>query len=111
MKNSLSDYTEFQFMKFVETIFEENNADRNDARLNELLLQFEKLTGHSAGMDLIYYPESGEECTPASITETVKNGARKTVFLGSNRPFNSFRRCGWNSRTSFLITPNTSSRK
>ncbi|MEA9979395.1 bacteriocin immunity protein [Pseudomonas sp. RTI1] len=74
-------------MKFVETIFEENNADRNDVRLNELLRQFEQLTGHPAGMDLIYYPESDEECTPVGITETVKKWREENGLPGFKPAF------------------------
>lgn len=71
MKESISEYTEAQFVQFMEEIFKENEADTDD-KLDFLLDKFRELTGHPDGSDLIYYADSDEECTPEAITRTVK---------------------------------------
>ncbi|QKG68654.1 bacteriocin immunity protein [Pseudomonas sp. B14-6] len=71
MKESISEYTEEQFIQFMEEIFRENEAD-SDEKLDVLLDQFRALTGHPDGSDLIYYAASDEECTPEAITQMVK---------------------------------------
>lgn len=53
MKNKFSDYTEAEFIQFMEEIFKENQA-ATDERLDPLLEHFEKITEHPDGTDLIY---------------------------------------------------------
>ncbi|MEB0048830.1 MULTISPECIES: bacteriocin immunity protein [unclassified Pseudomonas] len=72
MNNSFSDYTEAQFIRLMQEIFTANNNGTPDDVLGELLDQFCKLAEHPDGTDLIYYPESEDQCTPEGITETVK---------------------------------------
>ena len=71
MGNNISDYTEEQFIKFIQEIFRENEAD-SDEKLDTLLEQFRALTGHPDGSDLIYYAPSDDVCTPEAITQTIK---------------------------------------
>lgn len=71
MEKSISDYTEEQFIKFIEEIIMENEAD-SDEKLDILLDQFRALTGHPDGSDLIYYAPSDDVCTPEAITQTIK---------------------------------------
>ncbi|EJL6762746.1 bacteriocin immunity protein [Vibrio cholerae] len=70
-KSSISDYTEEDFLQLVEEIFKENVSDTDDV-LDELLEQFEDITQHPDGTDLIYYPETPEDGTPESIVRIVK---------------------------------------
>jgi hypothetical protein len=72
MKKSISDYTEAQFIRFMQEIFTANSNGTPDEILGELLDQFCELTEHPDGTDLIYWPEDETQCTPAGITETVK---------------------------------------
>lgn len=71
MKNSIADFSEVEFLQFVEEIFKENVSDTDDV-LDELLEQFEDITQHPDGTDLIYYPETPEDGTPENIVRIVK---------------------------------------
>ncbi|EJB8349240.1 bacteriocin immunity protein [Vibrio parahaemolyticus] len=71
MKNSITDFSEVEFLQFVEEIFKENLSDTDDV-LDELLEQFEDITQHPDGTDLIYYPETPEDGTPENIVRIVK---------------------------------------
>ncbi len=71
MKKSISDYTEAQFIQFMQAIRSANKSASDEA-LGELLEQFRLLTEHPAGTDLIYYPENGADNSNEGITETVK---------------------------------------
>lgn len=71
IKNSLSDYTEAQFIRFLQEI-RAANENASDEVLGELLEKFRMLTGHPDGSDLIYYPEDGADNSNEGITETVK---------------------------------------
>ncbi len=71
MSKQLSDYTENEFIEFMRLIFNENISD-NDDRLDDLLEEFEELTEHPAGTDLIYYPDNEANCSPEGITAIIK---------------------------------------
>ncbi|EEQ09149.1 Colicin immunity protein/pyocin immunity protein [Yersinia mollaretii ATCC 43969] len=71
LKNSITEYTEDEFIDFIKLIFEENIADTDDY-LDELLEHFERITEHPEGTDIIYYAPSDSECTPEKILETIK---------------------------------------
>ncbi|WP_313087370.1 bacteriocin immunity protein [Stutzerimonas nitrititolerans] len=71
MKKSLSDYTEAQFIQFLQEIRAANKS-ASDEVLGELLEQFRLLTEHPDGTDLICYPEAGADNSNEGITETVK---------------------------------------
>ncbi|WP_192985459.1 bacteriocin immunity protein [Pseudomonas sp. EggHat1] len=72
MKRKFADFTEAQFVDFMQQIFTANKNGTPDEILDELLDQFRQITEHPDGSDLIYWPESEEQCTPEGITETVK---------------------------------------
>ncbi|QZD70352.1 bacteriocin immunity protein [Pseudomonas sp. 3-2] len=67
----ISEYTETEFIRFIEKI-RATNKSGSDTELGELLAQFRKLTGHPDGTDLIFYPEPGEDDSAVGITKTVK---------------------------------------
>ena len=69
---NISDYTEAQFIQFMDELFTANDNGASDEALGELLDQFRLLTEHPDGTDLIYYPEDGADDTARGITETVK---------------------------------------
>jgi hypothetical protein len=71
MQKSISDYTESEFIRFMQEIRTANKS-ASDEVLGELLEQFRQLTGHPDGSDLIYYPEDGADNSNEGITETVK---------------------------------------
>ncbi|MBK5415536.1 bacteriocin immunity protein [Pseudomonas sp. TH31] len=72
LKNSLSEYTEAEFIKRLEELAKEDKEAENDARADVLLLHFEKVSEHPAGSDLIYYPEPGADNSPEGVTQIVK---------------------------------------
>ncbi|ELZ5939811.1 bacteriocin immunity protein [Providencia stuartii] len=76
LKNSISDYTESEFIDFMHEIDKENIAETDD-KLDVLLNHFEKITEHPAGTDLLYYAQSDADSTPEAITKIVKEWRAK----------------------------------
>ena len=72
MNKTISDYTEAQFIEFLDELFEANDNGASDEKLGEFLDKFRQLTGHPDGTDLIYYPEEGADDSAEGITRTVK---------------------------------------
>lgn len=71
MKKTISDFTEVEFITFINTVLAANTSP--DEILDPLLFEFERLSEHPAGSDLIYWPEDMSKTpTAESITETVK---------------------------------------
>ncbi|UCO97340.1 bacteriocin immunity protein [Metapseudomonas lalkuanensis] len=71
LKESLSDYTETEFVQLLEDLFKAD-ASESDELADVLLLHFRKVSQHPAGSDLIYYPEEGADNSAEGITRTVK---------------------------------------
>lgn len=71
IKNSLSDYTEKEFIEFLEELFRADVAPTGN-RDDVLLLHLDKIAGHPASSDLIYYPEPGSDTSAEGITKTIK---------------------------------------
>lgn len=69
-KNSISDYTEAEFLDFVKKICLAEGATEEDD--NKLVRKFEQLTEHPDGSDLIYYPRDDREDSPEGIVKEVK---------------------------------------
>jgi hypothetical protein len=70
-KTNISDYTESEFLEFLNIICWSEYPNEQD-QINAVLL-FEALTEHPDGSDLIYYADSDEESTPEAIIEKVKS--------------------------------------
>jgi hypothetical protein len=68
---AISDYTEKEFIKFIQQIRAINKGG-SDEELGEVLVQFRQLTGHPEGSDLIFYPEPGADNSAEGVTRTVK---------------------------------------
>ncbi|WP_140919480.1 bacteriocin immunity protein [Limnobaculum xujianqingii] len=71
LKNSITDYTEYEFIECMKEIFKENAAP-TDEKLDILLEHFERITAHPEGADLIYYAPSDADSTPEAITKIIK---------------------------------------
>lgn len=69
LKDSISDYTEAEFLRLVEEIC---SATGGEEYQDNLLENFIQVTEHPAGSDLIYYPESGADDTPEGVLQAVK---------------------------------------
>ncbi|MFW0758161.1 bacteriocin immunity protein [Pseudomonas sp. H11T01] len=72
LKNSISEYTETEFIELLKELANEDEEAETDDRADLLLLHFEKISKHPDGSDLIYYPEDGADNSPEGITRTVK---------------------------------------
>ncbi|WP_225759330.1 bacteriocin immunity protein [Leclercia sp. Marseille-Q4284] len=69
MKN-ISDYTESEFLEFVRRLCDFANTTESEDIKN--ILEFNRLTEHPAGSDLIFYPEDGQDDSPEGIVQQVK---------------------------------------
>ena len=69
MKN-ISDYTESEFLEFVRRLCDFSNTTESEDIKN--ILEFNRLTDHPAGSDLIFYPEDGQDDSPEGIVQQVK---------------------------------------
>ncbi|EAA8037545.1 bacteriocin immunity protein [Salmonella enterica] len=70
LKNSISDYTEAEFLQLVTAICNADTASEEEQV--KLVTYFEEITEHPSGSDLIYYPKDGEDASPSGILNTVK---------------------------------------
>ncbi|MEQ4923271.1 bacteriocin immunity protein [Proteus hauseri] len=70
LKNSISDYTEAEFLKLLQGIC--NVTTSNEEEHKSWVRHFVKLSEHPRGNGLIYYPKDGEDDSPAGILNTVK---------------------------------------
>ncbi|MBO0495582.1 bacteriocin immunity protein [Pseudomonas sp. Marseille-Q1929] len=68
---NIADYTEAEFVKFINQILLVNKGG-TDAALGELLERFRQLAGHPDGTDLIFYPEPGADSSPEGVAQAVK---------------------------------------
>ena len=71
MKPHFSDYTEAEFLRFLQEIRAANKS-ASDEILDPLLTRFCEITEHPDGTDLIYYPEAGADNSNESIIQIVK---------------------------------------
>lgn len=67
-KNSLTDYTEAEFIELIYAIGSCTTEEERDA----LLDQWDRVVAHPAGTDLLYYPVEGADDSPEGIARTVK---------------------------------------
>jgi len=71
MDKAIPEYTENEFIYALEKLIN-SCGTASDDELAGLLNGFENVTGHPAGSDLIYYPESGADTSAEGITKTIK---------------------------------------
>ena len=70
LKHSISDYNEAEFLELVKKICRAEGATEEDD--NKLVREFERLTEHPDGSDLIYYPRDDREDSPEGIVKEIK---------------------------------------
>jgi hypothetical protein len=69
LKSKLSEYTESEFIVFINEIkFGSNDETTED----KLIFHFKKIIGHPAGSDLIFYPDNKDENTAEEIVQILK---------------------------------------
>lgn len=69
-KQNFSDYTEGEFLDFVRKICNAEGATEKEN--DKLVEEFERLTEHPDGSDLIFYPCDDREDSPEGIVQEVK---------------------------------------
>lgn len=67
---SISEYTENDFLELVRSICNAGGETEEDDVRN--VLEFERLTEHPDGSDLIFYPREDREDSPEGIVQEVK---------------------------------------
>ncbi|HEH7219026.1 TPA: bacteriocin immunity protein [Escherichia coli] len=66
----MSDYTEAEFLQLVTVIYNADTASEEEQV--KLVNEFERLTEHPDGSDLIYYPRDDREDSPEGIVKEIK---------------------------------------
>lgn len=72
MNKNITDYTEAQFISFVQELLNAHGSGITEEALDERIHNFCELTEHPDGSDLIYYPEPGADTSAEGITRTIK---------------------------------------
>jgi hypothetical protein len=67
-KNSISDYTEDQFI----TLIRELDGAATERKRNMLVGHFNKVVPHPAGSDLLYFPEPGADYSDEGVVRTIR---------------------------------------
>ena len=70
MKKQISDYTEKEFLDYVVSLCD--SSLRTEDEDVKMVLEFERLTEHPDGSDLIFYPRDNREDSPEGIVKEVK---------------------------------------
>lgn len=74
-KKSISDYTEAEFLALVVKIFNPDNTTEDEDIQN--VLEFESISEHPDGSDVIFYPPKGREDSPQGVVKEVKEWRAK----------------------------------
>ncbi|WP_413794390.1 MULTISPECIES: bacteriocin immunity protein [unclassified Pseudomonas] len=83
MSISIAEITEAEFLAFVVKIC---NVDYpSDEAHTTAALEFERITEHPSGIDLIYYPEDGKD-SPEEIVSKVKTWRAANGKPGFKQP-------------------------
>ena len=69
-KETISEYTEAEFLAFVNDLCD--FSKRSERATDALVSEFERLTEHPDGSDIIFYPPDDREDTPVGIVNEVK---------------------------------------
>lgn len=73
MEKTISEITESDFLEFTRNIYISNTEmfPTEDAHI-KAVLEFERLSEHPDGSDLLYYPDANREDSPEGIVKEVK---------------------------------------
>lgn len=74
-KKNISDYTEAEFLAFVKKIFNPDNTTEDEDVKN--VLEFERITEHPDGSDVIFYPPADREDSPEGVVKEIKKWREK----------------------------------
>ncbi|WP_341960733.1 bacteriocin immunity protein [Pseudomonas sp. RC10] len=67
---NIEDVTETEFLEFVRKIC--TGDYKTEAQHGRAVFQFNQMSEHPSGSDLIYYPEASADDSPEGITREVK---------------------------------------
>lgn len=70
MMKLISDMSEAEFLGFVQKIYQSEYATEKDQVA--AVMEFERLSEHPAGSDLLYYPDPGKS-GPEAVVAEIKN--------------------------------------
>jgi len=71
MKNStIQDFTEEEFLEFVKEICSAKNM--TERQHTNAILEFERLSEHPDGSDLMYHPKPSADDSPEGVVKAVK---------------------------------------
>jgi hypothetical protein len=74
LKKNISDYTEVEFKKLIESII---NCEGDEKTQDNNLEHFIKVAEHPSGSDLIYYPENNNNGSPEAIINEINEWRAK----------------------------------
>ncbi|MBS9423618.1 MULTISPECIES: bacteriocin immunity protein [Photorhabdus] len=75
MENNVMNITENEFLSLIKKIF--NGNFRTEEEESEAIDEFERISEHPSGGDLIFYPEDGIEDSPEGVLEVIKEWRTK----------------------------------
>ncbi|HEK1686703.1 TPA: bacteriocin immunity protein [Pseudomonas putida] len=70
LKEALNEYTEQEFLEFLEEI-ERANEHEPEEVLSHLLEHFRRITEHPSGTDLLYWPASEKDGEPEQVIKII----------------------------------------
>lgn len=77
IKSKLEDYTEKEFLRFLQEFFEDTDTNRLtgsdlDRYMDKLVSHFESVTEHPRGSGVLFYPLPGQDDSPEGVLKEVK---------------------------------------
>ncbi|WP_034916181.1 bacteriocin immunity protein [Erwinia sp. 9145] len=69
-KNSISDYTESEFLAFVRKIFDVDY--KTESEHSQAVVEFDRLCEHPYRNGLIFHPKDGRDDSPEGVVQEVK---------------------------------------
>lgn len=69
LKDNLSDYTETEFLSYVEKIY---GAELSEEEEDRLINHFKKIVKHPKGSDLVFWPDDSQEDSPNGVISELK---------------------------------------
>jgi hypothetical protein len=83
IRDTLQEYTEEEFLTLITEICDDVGSEEYQ---DIILENFRVVSEHPSGSDLIYYPESGIEQSPAKILEQIKEWRAQNGKPGFKSP-------------------------
>jgi hypothetical protein len=89
LKHKLEEYTEAEFMTFLEEFFEDNDnlsGDEFEKQAIKFVRHFETITEHPRQSAVIFYPEEGQEDSAEGVLKEVKKWRAQSGKPGFKAP-------------------------